>query len=232
MSETNLKSHCVRRLLIFSLVFATLFAALYTYYLIISADIAYAPAWVNLVDLICNSLHSLFFATLLGYLLIGIAVLGLRPAGTLCVAAVEMLLYYHLITILLPAIPSASLSVEKLTPILLSALAELGFELIFLTMALLIGLFLIRYKKASIAPISFKKLFALRDPRLLAALVGVFILFLPTLVENIGFEIFMGAPSSASEWFSLVLYWTADIVAHLLLPYLLMVFIISRAEKA
>ncbi len=226
------KSYCTKRLLLFCILFSVLFAAFYAWYTVISADALFAGnILVDILFFAYNCMYSLFFSVIIGYLVYGLYRFGLRGSVSLFLVALEMLLFYHFATLVAMALPYSKWIFEGLPTQFLSVLADLLLEILIFAILIFISFLVFKSAKKDNSSFSMHAPFALGHPIRLCSFIGAFLLFLPTLLNNLLFEIDYGLPTSFTEWLQFLLYWLQDLFIFLILPYFTAQFIAYRADK-
>ena len=228
------KAYCSRWLLIFSVLFAVCFVAVSACYELASVNVLYQESlWLDLLYITRQICHSLFHAVLFGFLLYGVYRLPQKDLVGIGLAALEGLALLSLINFFSYILLNAVQSPEGMLDIAGSILLELLFEVLFLVAFLLLCSLILRpAKKRNTTYIPYTSPLSFRNPLQVGALAGAALIFLPTLVDNISFDIYYGAPTDLGGWLGLLLYYLIDTLVCLILPYVAVLLICKKAEAA
>lgn len=231
-NTNHLKAYCSRWLLIFSILFATCYAVVFICYELANADVLYQDS--ILMEILYATLkvcHSLFFSVIFGFLLYGIYRLPIKEHMGLYVSTLGGLVYFALISLFGSMLLDAKFSPETMRELASAFLVELLSEILVILLFSLLAHLILRDKKKSHPSFPYSSLISFRNPMQLGAFVGAWILFLPTLIENVSFDIYYGAPDSPSEWGGMLLYYLIDTLVCLILPYVAITTIAKKAEN-
>lgn len=233
-TQNATRAYCSRWLLIFSAIFAICFVTVSACYELANADVLYKESiWLDLLYVTRQICHSLFFSTLFGFLLYGIYHLIGKELILLFLAALEGLVLLALINLLFSILLNAASNPSEMLLLAGSILLEMLFEVLFLTVFCLICYLVLRPVKARGATcISYSSPISFRNPIQVCALIGAATVFLPTLIDDISFDILYGAPTDLGGWLGLLLYYFIDTLVCLALPYTVMLLICKKADAA
>lgn len=228
------KAYCTRWLLIFSVIFATCFAIVSVCYELARTDVLYAGSiWIDLLYLTRQICHSLFFSVLFGFILYGIYRFGIKQSLGLLQSALEGLLLLTLVNFFSYLIINAAGTPSSMLPLASAMLTELVSQAIIVAVLILLFFLILRgaQKHKNITAFPYWRALSFRNPVQLGAFVGALLLFLPVLIDNISFDLYYGAPTNLSDWLGMMLYYLADTLICLILPYVAIVTIAKKAEN-
>lgn len=233
-TQSTAKAYCTRWVLIFSMLFATCFVTVSACYELANADVLYKESiWLDLLYVARDICRSLFLSVICGFLLYGIYRLRGKDLVGMFLATLESLVFLSLINLFSYILLNAAWSPSTILELAGAILLETFFEALFLSVfALLCYLILHSAKKCGTTYIPYSSPLSFRNPIQVCALVGAALTFLPTLVENISFDIYYGAPTDLGDWLGLLLYYLIDTLICLVLPYVAMLLVCKKAEAA
>lgn len=230
--QSTAKAYCSRWLLIFSALFAICFVTVSACYELASTNVLYQESiWLDLLYVTRQICHSLFHAVLFGFLLYGAYRLKQKDLVGVSLAALEGLALLSLINFFSYILVNAVQSPAGMLNIAGTLLLELLFEVLFLVIFLLLCSLILRSaKKRNMTCIPYTSPLSFRNSLQVGAFAGAALIFLPTLVDNVSFDMYYGAPTDLGGWLGLLVYYLIDTLVCLILPYVAMLLICKKAE--
>ncbi len=234
MTSSELKSYCTKRLLISSVILATLFAIVYSLLSYLQADILYKESfWRYFLEYFSDIVRSLFFSLLFGYFLYVIYRLGVKRSVSTFFVILEILMYHHLSLTIALAIPNAAWSMDRLYPSVIFELYKLITEIALLLAFALLCLLILWLFRGNKEPIIWKRPFEFRHTFKICVLIGCILWFTPELRNRILLDQSQfKSPENFADWLSFFWYWFSCIFIFVILPYLSMLFIADKADSS
>ena len=233
-TQNATRAYCSRWLLIFSAIFAICFVTVSACYELANADVLYKESiWLDLLYVTRQICHSLFLSTLFGFLLYGTYRLTGKNFVSVCLAAIEGLVLLSLINFFSYVFLNAAWSGDDMLDLAGAIFLETLFEALFLASFVLLCYLIFRSpKRCGATCLPYTSPVSFRNPIQICALIGAAIIFLPTLIDDISFDILYGAPTDLGGWLGLLLYYLIDTLVCFVLPYTVMLLICKKADAA